>query len=114
MRAFNSRNGAELSGRVQTAERLMERMRGLLGREGIEEDGALLIKPCMGVHTFGMKFPIDVLFLDGRHRVVKIRTDMPPNRLSEIVPAARSVLELKAGSLTASETRVGDIILFDE
>jgi len=112
MRAFNTRNGKVLSDNVEVADSVFGRMKGLIGKEGLDEGSSLWIKPCRGVHTIGMKFPIDVLFLDSGNRVVWMKQDMPPNRLSRIVFKARSVLELPAGTVSAAETRVGDKICF--
>lgn len=112
MKALNSRNGRELSTKVFVAERVLERMKGLVGREGLEKGEAFWIRPCKGIHTIGMRFPIDILFLDSDNRVVERREKMPPNRLSKIVFKAKTVLELPAGVLSVTETRVGDRISF--
>ncbi|MFE9253145.1 DUF192 domain-containing protein [Streptomyces sp. NPDC007088] len=72
------------------------RARGLLGRDGI--DGALLLSPAHGVHTLGMRFAIDVAFLDAHLRVLAVRT-MRPGRLGLPRPAARHVLEAEAGAM---------------
>ncbi|MET7638222.1 DUF192 domain-containing protein [Streptomyces sp. NPDC005438] len=72
------------------------RTRGLLGRDGVE--GAILLSPANNVHTFRMRFPIDVAFLDRRLRVLAVRT-MPPGRLSRPRLRARHVLEAEAGAL---------------
>lgn len=74
------------------------RGRGLLGRDGIE--GALLLSPARGVHTLGMRFSIDVAFLDADLRVLAVRT-MRPGRLGLPRPAARHVLEAEAGAMAA-------------
>jgi uncharacterized membrane protein (UPF0127 family) len=63
MKAYNLRNGKELSDNVTVADSLFKRMKGLLGRSGMSAGEALWIKPCMSVHTFFMRFPIDVVFL---------------------------------------------------
>lgn len=71
------------------------RARGLLGRDGI--DGALLLRPASSVHTFGMRFPIDVAFCD-RDMVVLRMVTMQPNRLGRPTRHARSVIEAEAGA----------------
>lgn len=80
---------------LEVAERRVDRARGLLGRDGF--DGALLIRGTRSVHTFGMRFAIDVAFLDDELRVTRVVT-LRPNRLSPVVWAARHVLEASAGS----------------
>ena len=81
---------------VTVARTRAERRRGLLGREGI--DGALLIERTSSVHTFGMRFAIDVALLDAAGQVVATLT-LPPGRLTRPRRQVRSVVEAEAGSL---------------
>lgn len=96
--------------RLQIAENLFARMKGLLGKRALAEGEGLLIRPCNGIHTFGMKFPIDAVFLDGNNIVIAIRKDLVSNRCTLIYPKASSVLELPAGTVEATDTRIGDEI----
>ena len=75
------------------------RSKGLLGRASMDEGEGLWIVPCPMIHTFFMKFPIDVLFLDSGLRVVRVIEGLRPWRLSPWVWSAHSVLELPGGSL---------------
>ncbi len=90
------------------------RRRGLLGRDGLEAGEGLYIVPCKWIHMFGMRFPIDVAFLDGRGKVVTLHEGLPPNRLSRISWRADGVLELPARRLAETGTQLGDIIEFRE
>jgi uncharacterized membrane protein (UPF0127 family) len=90
---------------LEVADDRRSRRRGLLGRDGI--DGALLLRPARSVHTFGMRFPIDVAHLDGAGTIVHLCT-MAPNRLGRPVWRARGVLECEAGSLSRWGLDVGD------
>ncbi|MBZ4318472.1 DUF192 domain-containing protein [Streptomyces huiliensis] len=81
---------------VEVAASYRARTRGLLGRDGIE--GAMLLTPAGSVHTFGMRFPIDVAYLSRDMRVLAVRT-MPPHRLGRPRPTARHVLESAAGAM---------------
>ncbi|MEV6781881.1 DUF192 domain-containing protein [Streptomyces sp. NPDC051098] len=81
---------------VEIAATYGPRRRGLLGRDGI--DGAMLLTPCNSVHTFRMRFAIDVAYLDRKLRVVKVRT-MGPGRLGRPRLRARHVLEAAAGAM---------------
>lgn len=74
---------------------LWERLRGLLGRDGI--DGALLLRPADSVHTVMMRFAIDVAYLDADLVVLRTAT-MRPNRLGPVVWGCRAVLEAEAGA----------------
>src|SRR5271168_3196987 len=99
--AFNRTRGVKLADRVGKADDHASRGRGLLGRASMDPDeglwivlgGGLSIIPCPTIHTFFMKFAIDVLFLDKRLKVVRILENMKPWRLSPWVYSAHSVLE---------------------
>jgi len=80
---------------LEVARTRPDRRRGLLGRDSV--DGALLLTPARSVHTIGMRFPIDVAWLDDDLIVLRT-TCMPRNRVSRPVLRARSVLEAEAGS----------------
>ncbi len=72
------------------------RLRGLLGTEPLAQDAACWIEPCNAIHTFGMRYSVDVFFLDARGKVVGIKQNMKPNRLSRIYFGARVALEMVA------------------
>lgn len=99
MIAFNRTRGVELASRVVQAADYESRSRGLLGRGSMEPDEGLWIVPCPMIHTFFMRFPIDVLFLDKNLKVVRVIESLRPWRLSPWVWRARSVLELAGGAL---------------
>ncbi len=110
MKAFNSRSRQYIATEVNTADTALKRMKGLLGRESLPLGEALFLKPCNWIHTIGMKFPIDIVFLGKDSTVVGAEESIPPNRFSSFVLRARSALELPAGTIAASETRLGDVI----
>jgi len=78
------------------ADRPWSRMRGLLGRGGLEEGEGLFLKPCGSVHTLFMRFPIDVVFLDRELSVLAVRPAVPPWRTAR-ARGAKVTLELAAG-----------------
>lgn len=80
---------------LEIASSRRERRKGLSGRDGIE--GALLLERTRSVHSFGMRFPIDVAHCDSEMRVLRVAT-MRANRVGRVVPKARSVIEAEAGS----------------
>lgn len=98
------RDGEVLSS-LDVADTARHRARGLLGRDGL--DGALLIPRTRSVHSFGMRFDLDVAFLDGDNRVIKVSA-LPRHRMTFPVWKARSVLEAEAGSFRAWNLRCGD------
>jgi uncharacterized protein len=110
MPAVNLTRQTWLATTVRTAGRFGTRLVGLLGRGRLGPEEALWLVPCRAIHTLGMRFPIDVLFLDRDGQVVATLENVRPWRLSPIVRKAHSVLELRAGTLRKSATRVGDAI----
>lgn len=92
---------------AERASTRSERRKGLLGRDSLE--GALVIEPCRWVHTIGMRFPIDVAFLDADGLVVRT-VQMPRRRLGLPVPRARLVIEAEAGAFARWGVHVGDVI----
>lgn len=92
---------------AEVASGAKERRRGLRGRSGI--DGALVIPHCRWVHTFGMRFPIDIAYVDDEGRVVKT-TAMKPRRLGAPVTPATWVIEAGRGSLERWGLAVGHVV----
>jgi uncharacterized protein len=90
-----------------------ERRRGLIGHERLWPSGALVIPRCRQVHTFGMRFPIDILFVDRAGVVVRVCRELGPHRLSPFVPRARSAIELEAGTVERTGTEPQDRIEID-
>ena len=98
-----------MADRVARADGLIDRMVGLLGRKSLGHEEGLWLDPCSQVHTFFMKFSIDVVFLDSECKVVRILPDLVPWRVSPWVWGARSVLELAAGEV-ADKIKEGDVL----
>ena len=109
----NLTRGAVLAERLEWAGTSRARRTGLLGRDSLAPGGGLYLVPCPWIHTFGMAFPIDVAFLARDGRVLAVHESLPPNRLSRLVFRAEGALELPAGTLAATGTRVGDVVRFD-
>ncbi|MDP9379287.1 MAG: DUF192 domain-containing protein [Chloroflexota bacterium] len=86
---------------------------GLLNRSHLEPGEGLLIQPCNSVHSFFMRFPIDVLFIDSEGRVLKTYSPLRQWRSSTLVRRAKRALELPPGTIAASDTRVGDVIALE-
>lgn len=110
MSVRNLSRGVEVARHLEVAATVQDRMRGLLGRDGLDPDCAMWIHPCKSIHTFGMRFTIDAAFLDGDGRVIRTYPSLVPSRLTRVVWRAAGVLELAAGVLEASGTRTGDLL----
>lgn len=108
MHLINLTAGTLLANQIEVAGTFKKRLKGLLGRSGLQEGEAMVITPCSSVHTFFMKFPIDVLFVDKDFTVLRALENMAPNRVSPVVARSRMAVELFAGRIAASKTRAGD------
>ena len=95
--------------RLELAIDSASRRKGLLGREGLEEGTGLVIAPSNAVHTFFMRFAIDIVFLNRSGRVLKIRPRVPARRV-DLSATAHAVLELPAGAAVAAGISVGDTL----
>ncbi|HEY0757653.1 MAG TPA: DUF192 domain-containing protein [Acidisarcina sp.] len=93
---------------IGVAETSWSRVIGLLGRPALACGDGILIRPSSGVHTFGMRFAIDVVGLDGDLRVVKLWPGLVPWRVTAISFRVRSVLELALGEIAARDLHLGD------
>jgi len=113
MRVRNTTRGTLVAEAADIANTSATRRTGLLNHEGLKPGEGLWIVPCEAVHTFKMKFEIDVLYLSKSKRVVKIRHSMPKWRMSMCL-WAHSVLELPAGMANATSTQPGDQLEFEK
>lgn len=109
---FNRSKQTLLASEVELADTGWTRMKGLLGRSGEDftNGKGLWIMPSQGVHTIGMSFPIDVVYLDSERRVVHLYHRLAPFRIAAVKFKTRSVIELPAGVLAQTRTSVGDLL----
>jgi uncharacterized membrane protein (UPF0127 family) len=110
--AFNQTRQAYLATALAIADTHWTRLRGLLGvrSHDFRNGSGLWIVPCHGVHTLGMGFPIDVVYLDDAKTVIHIQGDLPPWRFAPVRRRAASVLELPCRTAAETRTEVGDKI----
>ena len=107
MLLINARTGTPLAESVELADTSAARRRGLLGRDGLPRGSALVLTPCNAVHTIGMRFAIDVAFVDGRGVVRRIVRELRPWRMA-VSPFASMAIEFGGGELRRAALRVGD------
>lgn len=105
----NLTRSTELATRAELAHSGAKRSKGLLGRKSLPPGGGMWIIPCESVHTFFMQFPIDLVYLDHKLRIKKIRDSVGPWRLSACL-SAHSIIELPAGTIRNTRTERGDIL----
>ena len=106
-RLHNTRSGLDVATTLETAFSSSDRKRGLLGRDGLAPGQALIIAPTNLVHTFAMRFPIDIIFAAKDGRVIKVSRGVPRRRIAGAF-GGFAVVELAAGESDRSETRPGD------
>jgi uncharacterized membrane protein (UPF0127 family) len=111
LRVSNLTRKTVLASRMEVADSGAKRNKGLLGRESLSPGEGLWIIPCEAVHTFWMQFPIDLVYLDSKKRIRKLRSDVRPWRLSTCL-SAHSVLELPSGTIQNTRTEAGDTLEF--
>ncbi len=112
-RLTNARSGQVIVETVALANGWLERYQGLLGRRNISPDEGLWIDPCNGIHTFGMRFPIDVLVLDRDQQVLRIAFRVPAWRVLAPMRGGRSVIELAAGVAQRAGLAEGDVVVLE-
>ena len=112
LRAVNRTRGTVVGEYIRLADSALTGIVGLLGERDLPPGDGLLIVPCQGVHTLGMRFAIDIVVLDGEWNVIGIRRELRPFRLTRVFWRAAAVLELRAGTVESCRTFVGDTLEF--
>jgi uncharacterized membrane protein (UPF0127 family) len=110
---INSTRNIPIGRRILVANSSEERRTGLLKQNSLAEGSGLWINPCEAIHTFFMRFSIDVIFLDRQNRVRKVSAGLRPWRMSACL-VAKSVLELPAGTAARTLTVAGDQLVFEK
>jgi uncharacterized membrane protein (UPF0127 family) len=105
----NAASGLTVASEVELAVDSQSRRRGLLGRAKLDDGAALIIAPCSAIHTFSMRFAIDVVFVARDGRVLKTYSAVGPGRIAFSI-GAFAVIELPAAALTRSKAKPGDIV----
>jgi uncharacterized protein len=113
-RLIREADGATLIREVELLTSLGQRLRGLLGRGSLPPGCAVWLAPCGSVHTFGMRFDLDLVFLDADRRIVRIARGVRRRRIVGGGSRARSVIEAQAGWLPADFAKAGDRVRLAE
>lgn len=112
MKAINKTTKKVLAEDLSVADTALKRLVGLLGKKHLPAGAGLLITPCKGIHTIGMRFPIDVIFISKNNTIIGIARNLQPNRITRLYKYSIRVLELPANILDATRTNIGDTIVF--
>jgi uncharacterized membrane protein (UPF0127 family) len=113
MKVRNATGGCVLGDSIRSADTFFLRLKGLIRTDELAPGQGLWIAPCTGIHSFGMRFVFDALFLGPDWKVVGIYERFRRNRVSRVFWNARGVLELPAGTIERTGTEVGDEIRFE-
>jgi len=108
MRLINQTKNTVLAKDVFIAKTPFLRIKGLLGRKTFPAGQAIILEPCNSIHTFFMRFPIDVVFVDKNYKIINALPGLNPNRISRIYWRSCRVIELPAGILNLTNTQVQD------
>lgn len=110
MKAVIRNSGVKLVGNLMVADSIFARMKGLLGRDFLAAGDGIWLMPCNSVHTFGMRFAIDVVFLNRSNQVISVIHNLQPNRLTKVYFKAATVIEIPAHTAADSGLSKGDFI----
>lgn len=108
---YNQTRECFLSLGVTPADTTFARLKGLIGRLKLRVDEGLWIVPSCGVHTLGVLFPLDLIYLDEKHQVIHVIEHFPRFRIAPLRTQASSVLELPTHTIYSSQTQPGDQLL---
>src|ERR1700733_2540345 len=105
---YNQTRECFLSLEVTAADTIFSRLRGLIGRLKLRSDEGIWVVPSRGIHTLGLVFPLDLIYLDEPHRVIHLVEYFPSFRIAPLKTQAESVLELPTHTIYSSQTQPGD------
>ena len=114
MKLINLDNGQIIVRRLRIADTFLKRFSGLMFTKTLPADGGLHLRPCKGIHTFFMRYNIDVLHLDEEHQVIFLEEDVQPGQIGKTYPHTREIIELPSGRIRETETIVGHKLQFAE
>ena len=99
---------------LMMATTFIRRLRGLMFTAELLPGEGLFLSPCNSVHTFFMRYPLDVLFLDGQMQILRCLSCIQPNRISPLIRGARHAVEMPAGNIKQYGISAGDSLLISE
>lgn len=110
MKVYNSTQNNLIADKVEVAQNFITRTFGLIPKNSLKEGEGLMIKPCCSIHTFFMKFIIDVIFVNKKNEIIALYENVKPWRILPIHLSSHYVIELPAGTIYAKKISEHDII----
>lgn len=114
MKVVIRESGAVLGNRIAAADTFFRRFKGLMLTGRLPDGEGLYIRPCTSVHTFFMKYAIDVLHLNEEGRIVGMESSLKPGKWGASIKGTRYVVELPAGTLEKARACIGQTVIFEE
>lgn len=114
MKIINKTNQKIIAANVKVADKFFSRLIGLLNRSYLAENEGLWLVPCKSIHSFGMKFNFDAVFLDKSGKVISLIKNIKSNRILPSVKNTYSVIEVASGTIEKAGINVGDILEFND
>jgi uncharacterized membrane protein (UPF0127 family) len=108
---YNQTRECFISLGVTPADTTLARLKGLIGRTRLKFDDGVWVVPSQGIHTLGVLFPLDLMYLDANNRVLHLKEHFLPFRIAPLRAQAASVLELPTHTIYSSQTQIGDQLL---
>lgn len=112
MRIENQTRGTLIASAAMEARGFTQKLFGLMGQSSLPASGGLVLYDTNWIHTFWMRFPLDLIYVDRARRVIGLEEALPPNRIGKPFWSAQTVIELNAGAIRASQTHVSDQLRF--
>lgn len=110
---INQRTGQTIASRVVWAHGWLQRLKGLLGTKTLDEQSGMWLKPCQSIHTIGMNYAIDVVFLDRHNKICQLSCQIRPYRACTAPRRTQSALELPAGRIQQLSLQLDDLLQFE-
>ncbi len=104
----NTTRNTTLAQKAELANNPLQRLVGLIGKSTLSADAGLVIMPCSGIHTIGMRFAIDALYIDYDNRVLRTVSKLAPWKVAPVDSRASYIIELAAGVIEQTGTQIGD------
>lgn len=106
MKLINQDNGHIIANKIRISDTYIKRLIGLLSTKNLSSDCALHLKPCGGIHTFFMRYSIDVLYLDSECRIIAFEENLKPWSMGKIHKETKSVIELSSGIISKTHLKI--------
>lgn len=108
IKLINTSSGQVIGDKIVYANGIYKRFIGLMGKKNLEKNEGIFLTPCNSIHMMFMKFPIDIIFLDRKNKIIHITENIQPWKISKVIFKAQSVLEVPIGTVKETKSKIGD------